>query len=230
MPVLLRMTSSNLRSIEPDEIAILRGHLRELGTTVLVPAVQQLLIRHKNRPQRQNSRRAWIRKNRKFNAVLQPVLKDTVASDGPAGDWLVRSGAGRGFYVASDAAPVPRWARVRAGYRTSEKPLLGRAWRDSSTTARGCDTAASRLDGDRGSPVTLEAVVRTEDRGSTLKPFVHALALEAVAVLIPPPRRHRRRSHGALAPTVLPRARCKSSRSSALADADHGLHHRCGFP
>ena len=35
-------------------------------------------------------------KDRKFNAVLQPVLKGYRCVGRPAGDWLVRSGAGRG--------------------------------------------------------------------------------------------------------------------------------------
>ncbi|MGQ0592605.1 MAG: penicillin-binding protein 1C [Gammaproteobacteria bacterium] len=70
-----------------------------------------------------------------------------------------------GFYFAGDPTPVPSYAAVRADYRTSEKQLLDRygeiihELRVDATRRRLGWTAIADI-----SPVTLEAVVRAEDR------------------------------------------------------------------
>jgi len=53
--------------------------------------------------------------------------------------------------------------------------------------------------------------------------------LDRVAVLIPPPRRHRRRSHGVLAPTVLPGAK-RDSASWSSKDGPQGGGPQCSTP
>ena len=78
---------------------------------------------------------------------------------------VVAIAAGIGFYVAGDPAPVQSYATVRAHYRTSEKQLLDRhgeilhELRVDATRRRLGWTAIADI-----SPVTLEAVVRAEDR------------------------------------------------------------------
>ncbi|MGH8589365.1 MAG: penicillin-binding protein 1C, partial [Gammaproteobacteria bacterium] len=78
---------------------------------------------------------------------------------------VVAIALGIGFYAAADPAPVPSYARVRADYRTSEKQLLDRhgeiihELRVDATRRRLGWTAIADI-----SPVTLEAVVRAEDR------------------------------------------------------------------
>ena len=78
---------------------------------------------------------------------------------------VVAIAAGIGFYAAGDPAPVQSYATVRADYRTSEKQLLDRhgeilhELRVDATRRRLGWTAIADI-----SPVTLEAVVRAEDR------------------------------------------------------------------
>ncbi|MGH8565216.1 MAG: transglycosylase domain-containing protein [Gammaproteobacteria bacterium] len=78
---------------------------------------------------------------------------------------VVAIALGIGLYVAADPAPMPSYARVRADYRTSEKQLLDRhgeiihELRVDATRRRLGWTAIADI-----SPVTLEAVVRAEDR------------------------------------------------------------------
>ena len=78
---------------------------------------------------------------------------------------VVAIALGIGFYVAGDPVPVPNYATVRAGYRTSEKQLLDRhgeiihELRADATRRRLGWTGIADI-----SPVTLEVVVRAEDR------------------------------------------------------------------
>ena len=78
---------------------------------------------------------------------------------------VVAIAAGIGFYAAGNPAPVQSYAKVRADYRTSEKQLLDRhgevlhELRVDATRRRLGWTAIADI-----SPVTLEAVVRAEDR------------------------------------------------------------------
>ncbi len=82
-----------------------------------------------------------------------------------ASSVVVAIAAGIGFYVAGDPAPVQSYATVRADYRTSERQLLDRhgeilhELRVDATRRRLGWTAIADI-----SPVTLEAVVRAEDR------------------------------------------------------------------